>query len=80
MHLPTKPFLRSAKRLAGKNPVAAEDLRTTLELLAEDAFDPRLKANKLRACLKNRKAWMEVGIRPTAAPGPGEKVLVNDLT
>ena len=43
--LPTKPFLRSAKRLAKKNPTVAEDLRATLELLAEDAFDPRLKTH-----------------------------------
>jgi len=49
--LPTKPFLRSAKRLAKKNSTAAEDLRVTLELLAEDAFDSRLKTHKLKGNL-----------------------------
>jgi addiction module RelE/StbE family toxin len=29
----------------------AEDLRATLELLAEDAFDPRLKTHKLKGDL-----------------------------
>ncbi|MBI3418253.1 MAG: type II toxin-antitoxin system YafQ family toxin [Verrucomicrobia bacterium] len=46
--LPTNAFLRSARRLTRKNPVLAEDLQITLELLAKDAFDPRLKAHKLK--------------------------------
>jgi addiction module RelE/StbE family toxin len=45
--LPAKPFLRSAKKLARKKPEAAEDLRAALELLAMDAFDPKLKTHKL---------------------------------
>jgi mRNA-degrading endonuclease YafQ of YafQ-DinJ toxin-antitoxin module len=49
--LPTKPFVRSARRLAKKNPALAEDLRLTLELLAEDACDPRLKTHKLKGNL-----------------------------
>ena len=49
--LPTKPFIRSAKKLARKNPQAAEDLRASLELLAEDAFDPKLKTHKLKGNL-----------------------------
>jgi addiction module RelE/StbE family toxin len=49
--LPTNPFLRSAKKLARKNPQAAEDLRASLELLAEDAFDPKLKTHKLKGNL-----------------------------
>ena len=49
--LPTKAFVRSAKKLTRKNPGAAEDLRVTLELLAEDAFDPTLKTHKLKGNL-----------------------------
>ena len=32
--LPSKAFLRSAKRLTEKNPSASEDIRVTLELLS----------------------------------------------
>ena len=39
------------KTLTKKNPALAEDLRGTLELLAEDAFDPRLKTHKLKGNL-----------------------------
>jgi addiction module RelE/StbE family toxin len=46
--LPTKAFNRSAKRLAAKNPEAAEDIRVVLGLLMEDAFDPKLKTHKLK--------------------------------
>jgi len=49
--LPTKPFLRSAKKLSRKNPETAEDLRVVLEMLVEDAFDPRLKTHKLKGTL-----------------------------
>lgn len=49
--LPTKAFVRSAKRLTRKNPQAAEDVRVTLELLTEDAFDPKLKTHKLKGNL-----------------------------
>jgi mRNA-degrading endonuclease YafQ of YafQ-DinJ toxin-antitoxin module len=34
-----------------KTPGAAEDLRATLELLSEDAFDPRLRTHKLKGPL-----------------------------
>jgi addiction module RelE/StbE family toxin len=37
--------------LARRNPRLAADLQTTLELLAEDAFDPRLKTHKLKGNL-----------------------------
>jgi len=37
--------------LTRKQVEAAEDLRGTLELLAEDAFDPRLKTHKLKGKL-----------------------------
>ncbi len=49
--LPTKTFLRLARQTARKNPVVAEDIRTALELLTEDAFDPRLKTHKLKGKL-----------------------------
>lgn len=49
--LPTQSFVRSANRLTRKNPEAAEDLRVTLALLEEDAFDPRLKTHKLKGNL-----------------------------
>jgi addiction module RelE/StbE family toxin len=49
--LPTKAFNRSARKLTRKNPQAADDLRTTLELLAEDTFDPALKTHKLKGRL-----------------------------
>ena len=49
--LPSGAFVRSARRLARKNPEAAEDLRVALELLAEDAFDPKLKTHKLKGKL-----------------------------
>lgn len=49
--LPTGAFVRSAKRLARKNPEVAEDLRVALELLAEDALDSRLKTHKLKGKL-----------------------------
>lgn len=46
--LPTRAFLRSAKRLVRKHPDLAEDLRAALGLLTQDAFDPRLKSHKLK--------------------------------
>ena len=49
--LPSKPFVRSARRLTRKNSDAAEDLRATLELLGQDAFDSRLKTHKLKGDL-----------------------------
>jgi len=49
--LPTKPFIRAPKRLPRKNPDAAEDVQLTLELLAEDTFDPKLKTHKLKGNL-----------------------------
>jgi mRNA-degrading endonuclease YafQ of YafQ-DinJ toxin-antitoxin module len=36
-----------------KSPGTAEDLRATLELLSEDAFDPRLRTHKLKGPLAN---------------------------
>ena len=41
-------FMRAARRLLKKDPQSAEDLRDAVELLAADAFDPRLKTHKLK--------------------------------
>ena len=49
--LPTKAFLRSARRLAGRDPHAAEDLKAVLELLAQDALHPSLRSHKLKGKL-----------------------------
>jgi mRNA-degrading endonuclease YafQ of YafQ-DinJ toxin-antitoxin module len=46
-------FLRAARRFVKKNPSAAEALRSTLRLLAADAFDPRLRTHKLKGSLAN---------------------------
>ena len=50
--LPSNAFLRSAKRLVRKQSDIAQELRLTLELLAEDALDPRLKSHKLKGRLE----------------------------
>jgi addiction module RelE/StbE family toxin len=44
-------FIRSAKRLVKKEPHIAKELQMVLELLAEDAFHPRLKTHKLKGNL-----------------------------
>ncbi len=49
--MPTKAFTRTARRMTRKNSEATEDLRTALAMLAEDAFDPRLKTHKLKGNL-----------------------------
>jgi mRNA-degrading endonuclease YafQ of YafQ-DinJ toxin-antitoxin module len=49
--VPTKAFIRSAKRLTRKNPEAAADVELSLRLLAEDAFDAKLKTHKLKGDL-----------------------------
>ena len=46
--LPSTAFVRAARRLAKKNPVAASALQTALVSLAADAFDPALKTHKLK--------------------------------
>ncbi|MGH7956487.1 MAG: type II toxin-antitoxin system RelE/ParE family toxin [Opitutaceae bacterium] len=53
--MPTKAFLRSARRLATRHPQAAEDLEAALELLSEDAHHPALRTHKLRG--KLAKSW-----------------------
>ena len=53
--LPSKAFIRSAKRLAKRNPSGGADLEAVLELLAEDAFHPSLRTHKLKGKLS--KSW-----------------------
>lgn len=54
--LRSNAFMRAAKRLVKKRPDVAEDLRTTLELLSEDAFHPKLKTHKLKGNLEGSLA------------------------
>ena len=44
-------FIRAARRHLKKHPQTADDLKATLLLLSEDAFDPRLKTHKLKGDL-----------------------------
>jgi hypothetical protein len=46
--LPSTAFVRAARRLNRRDPDLADDLRIVLELLAENALDPRLKSHKLK--------------------------------
>jgi len=45
-------FVRAAKHLLKKHPHLANDLQTTLTLLSEDAFQPKLKTHKLKGSLE----------------------------
>lgn len=49
--LRSSAFIRAARRMVKRNPGAADDLRSTLELLSEDAFHPRLRTHKLKGPL-----------------------------
>lgn len=49
--LKSNSFVRSAKRVVKRDPRLAQDIQATLELLAEDAFHPRLKTHKLKGNL-----------------------------
>ena len=44
-------FVRTAKRAIKKQNSTWQDLQTTLDLLAEDAFNPALKTHKLKGDL-----------------------------
>jgi addiction module RelE/StbE family toxin len=44
-------FIRAARKYFKKNPHSATDLDDTLRLLADDAFDSRLKTHKLKGDL-----------------------------
>jgi mRNA-degrading endonuclease YafQ of YafQ-DinJ toxin-antitoxin module len=51
--LRSSAFIRAAKRVVKKQPHVADDIRTALELLAQDAFHPRLKTHKLKGALES---------------------------
>ena len=44
-------FVRAAKRFVRKGSPAADVIHETLKMLAEDAFDPRLRTHKLKGKL-----------------------------
>lgn len=50
--LRSNAFVRAAKRILKRKPQTADGLRTTLELLSEDAFNPLLKTHKLKGDLQ----------------------------
>lgn len=50
--LQSSPFVRAAKKCVKKNPAAAADIQSALELLAADALQARLKAHKLKGNLE----------------------------
>lgn len=53
-------FLRAFKRKTRKDPHLRERILETLERLAENVFDPRLKTHKLRGQLEGLWAcWVE---------------------
>ena len=45
-------FVRSARRFVKRHPESAKDIQDALTLLAEDAFDPRLRTHKLKGKLE----------------------------
>jgi addiction module RelE/StbE family toxin len=49
--LPSKAFVRSARRLVHKQRQRGPELQLTLELLATDAFHPQFKTHKLKGKL-----------------------------
>ncbi len=50
--LPSSAFVRRAKKILKKRPLASQDLQSALELLAADCFHPRLKTHKLKGELE----------------------------
>jgi len=49
-------FIRAAKKAVKKRPQVTEDIRTALELLADDAMHPKLKTHKLKGKLEGSMA------------------------
>ncbi len=49
--LRSSAFVRAARKLVKRNPGIADNLRSTLALLSEDAFHPRLRTHKLKGPL-----------------------------
>ena len=50
--LRTNSFIRAARRTLKKQPLIAENLSSTLELLSKDAFHPLLRTHKLKGDLE----------------------------
>lgn len=50
--LPSPSFLRAARRTVKKQPHLAAAIQVTLELMAEDAFNPQLRTHKLKGKLE----------------------------
>lgn len=46
-------FIRAAKKYIRRQQYKADEIKSTLELLSENAFDPRLKTHKLKGELDN---------------------------
>ncbi len=53
--LPTPGFTRAARQIGKRQSGASELIRRTLERLADDPFDPRLKTHKLKG--KHYPSW-----------------------
>jgi mRNA interferase YafQ len=49
--LPSKAFVRSARRFVHKHPQFGPELELVLDLLAADAFHPQFKTHKLKGKL-----------------------------
>lgn len=47
----TNTFVRSLRRIVKKHPDADPTIEKVLQIIAEDAFDPRLKTHKLKGQL-----------------------------
>jgi addiction module RelE/StbE family toxin len=74
-------FRRAFKRRTHNNPRLQERIFEVLELLAQDAFDPRLKTHKLRGQLEGLWAcWVEYDCRIVFVfepdPESGEDMIV----
>ena len=50
--LRSNSFVRAAKKVVKKHPGVADDIQAALELLSEDAFNPRLKTHRLKGNLE----------------------------
>ncbi len=51
--IPSKAFVRDAKRFLKRNPKFEEGLKLTLKLMEEDIFNPKLKTHRLKGSLKD---------------------------
>lgn len=51
--VPSKTFVRDARRFLKKNPKFEESVKLTLKLMEDDVFNPKLKTHRLKGSLKN---------------------------